>query len=196
VSTPAPRAGAGDVLTVPNAVSLLRLVLVVPIVILVVQDADPVLTLVLLVVFGASDGVDGFLARRLGQASDLGARLDAVADRIGVGVIAIALAVAGLLDLWVVLLVAATDLAILASYGIARSVQRVPVTVLGKIRTAILMTALALIVAGRVPELALLGDIGRVLSWAGAVLHAAAGVGYIVVILRRRAAERAAGGGR
>ena len=84
-----------DWATLPNLITLLRLGFVVPIVILVLNHAQPVLTVVLLAVFGASDWIDGYLARALNQVSATGAVLDPVADRIGVAMIALALAVAG-----------------------------------------------------------------------------------------------------
>jgi len=79
-----------DWATLPNLITLLRLGLVVPIVIFVLHHAQPVLTVVLLAVFGASDWIDGYLARALNQVSATGAVLDPVADRVGVATIALA----------------------------------------------------------------------------------------------------------
>lgn len=70
------------ILTVPNLISGLR-VLAVPYFwyVLVVQDRV-VLAAVMIFVIGATDWVDGFLARRLNQVSELGKFLDPLADRL------------------------------------------------------------------------------------------------------------------
>lgn len=65
----------------PNAVSLLRIVLILPIAWLLLQRAWlPALGLI--AVAGASDGLDGFLARHYGWRSRVGGLLDAVADKL------------------------------------------------------------------------------------------------------------------
>lgn len=101
-----------DWATIPNAVTLLRFALVAPVAVLLVDGSRPVLAVVLLAIFGASDWVDGALARKLGQTSKTGAVLDPVADRIGVAVIALALVMAGHVSIWVALGIAAVDVAL------------------------------------------------------------------------------------
>lgn len=79
--------------TLPNLITLMRLALAIPIAILTVQGDWPLLTVVLLIGFAASDWVDGYLARKLEQTSSVGALLDPIADRVGIGVIVGALVV-------------------------------------------------------------------------------------------------------
>ena len=69
---------------VPNGVTILRAVLTVPIAWLVYQGGavEVVLAGILLMIAWGTDGLDGFLARRLGQSSLAGALLDLVADRL------------------------------------------------------------------------------------------------------------------
>jgi len=64
---------------IPNLISLLRLTMA-PVLVWLAWHAYSRAVLVVLVVSFASDALDGYLARRLGQTSDLGARLDSVAD--------------------------------------------------------------------------------------------------------------------
>lgn len=69
---------------VPNGVTILRVILTVPIAWLVYQGGavEVLLAGILLMIAWGTDGLDGFLARRLGQSSLAGALLDLVADRL------------------------------------------------------------------------------------------------------------------
>ncbi|MCM0639339.1 CDP-alcohol phosphatidyltransferase family protein [Cellulomonas wangsupingiae] len=163
----------------PNAITVLRLLLVIPIVALLVHGAAPLLALILLAGFGASDWMDGYLARRLGQTSRTGALLDPVADRVGVVVIAAAFVVTGHLSLWIAAVVAAADLILGVAYLIARPVRIPAVSLLGKARTGVLMTGFALTGAGLLPALDTVAPVGQLVCAAGAVLHVLACVGYL-----------------
>lgn len=172
--------------TVPNAITLLRLVLVVPVCVLLMGDSLPELTVALLLTFGVSDWVDGYLARRLGQTSKIGALLDPIADRIGVAAITVALVASGHLHLWIALVVAGVDIALLVATLLARPRATPPVSALGKVRTAVLMSGLAFVAVGLLPHMGGASAIGLVLTGSGAVLHAAAGAGYLRAIVTTR----------
>ena len=66
---------------IPNAISLMRIALVVPILILILQERF-VWALALFWLAGASDGIDGYLAKRFNWRTRLGALLDPVADKL------------------------------------------------------------------------------------------------------------------
>lgn len=70
------------VLTVPNLITVLRLGCIPVFLWLLFARDDRVAAAVLLGVLGATDWVDGYLARRLGQVSTVGKVLDPVADRL------------------------------------------------------------------------------------------------------------------
>ncbi len=180
----APRERTPDWATVPNAITALRLLLVIPIAVLLVDGASPVVTLLLLALFGASDWIDGYLARRLGQTSRTGAILDPVADRVGVAVIAFAFVLGGHLPLWMASTVAGVDLVLAGVYLGVRPSRSPAVSGLGKVRTAVLMTGLALIGLGLLPGFGVAGLVGQVVCGAGAVTHVIAGIGYVRAILR------------
>ncbi|MEA5444783.1 CDP-alcohol phosphatidyltransferase family protein [Gammaproteobacteria bacterium AB-CW1] len=93
----------------PNALSSFRLVLIVPTVLFLLDEAY-FLTLCLFAVAGVSDGVDGWLAKRFGWTSRLGAVLDAAADKLLMAAIFITLGYKGLVPLWLVALVFVRDL--------------------------------------------------------------------------------------
>lgn len=73
---------ANKILTVPNFLSLVRLMLIPVIVWLYCIKNEYVLTAVVLVVSGVTDVVDGFIARSFGLVSNLGKALDPVADKL------------------------------------------------------------------------------------------------------------------
>jgi len=97
----------------PNAISLLRVVLVFPVAwaILVQQ---PRMALGLIAIAGISDGLDGFIARRYGWQSRLGGMLDALADKMLLVACFLLLAWVGLTPWWLALLVFARDLVIVS----------------------------------------------------------------------------------
>ena len=72
------------VLTIPNLISFIRLLAVPVFVWLLVWEENFLWAAVLLFAIGVTDWVDGWLARRLGQVSELGKALDPVADRLAV----------------------------------------------------------------------------------------------------------------
>src|SRR4051794_32098916 len=79
-----PAGSGGRVLTVPNVISALRIVLI-PVFVTLILDEDT--TTAGLIMFGcvvATDWVDGTIARRAGQVSELGKVLDPVADRLAI----------------------------------------------------------------------------------------------------------------
>ncbi|WP_377847795.1 CDP-alcohol phosphatidyltransferase family protein [Bosea sp. UC22_33] len=101
-------------MTIPNLITIGRLFLV-PLVIVMIINANWDAAFILFVVAGISDAVDGFLAKRCGMASELGAWLDPVADKALIVSIYITLAVVGAIPVWLVVLVVARDLMIVAA---------------------------------------------------------------------------------
>src|SRR5690242_13180455 len=95
---------AGRIVTVPNAISLIRLACA-PIFVWLLAEDELLAAAALLAVLGASDWVDGWIARHFDQGSDLGKVLDPVADRILLLVAAVALLVQGSVPLVVGVLV-------------------------------------------------------------------------------------------
>lgn len=175
----------GDWRTIPNLVTLLRLLLILPICGFIISGGQPVLTLVLAAIFGTTDWVDGFLARRLNQTSRFGQILDPIADRIGVALILVALTIAGLLPWWIAVLTLLMDLAVTVSLFFAKDPGSLSVSIIGKVRTAVLMVGLVLVLIARVPQWQALAEPAVLLTGLGAVLHALAGLGYIYRLLAR-----------
>lgn len=169
-------------LTLPNLVSLLRLVVFVPLTVwLIAQPASQLAATISLALFGATDWIDGALARGLGQVSRVGEILDPVADRLGLILISIALVASGYLPFFVLAVIVVCDLALLV-IGLFRldRVREGKVNLLGKARTALLMTAMPLHLLSFAPQLPSepLRDIAYWMLVAGTALHLAAAATY------------------
>jgi cardiolipin synthase len=96
-------------MNLPNALTLLR-ILLVPAFLITVIYRELGAALVLFAVASLTDLLDGYLARRLGQKTFLGAFLDPVADKLLMTVSFVSLAVIGLLPPWLAVLAVAKDL--------------------------------------------------------------------------------------
>ena len=140
-----PEEVSGRILTVANVLSFVRL-LALPFVYLdLVGGPDRHLrAFVVLVVFVWTDWIDGYVARRFDQVTRLGKLLDPIADRLLVIVVGLGMVQADLVPLWIVLVLLARDLVVLAG-GIAlvrRGLTPPAVTRIGKTATFGLMFAL------------------------------------------------------
>lgn len=99
----------------PNIITLARIALA-PVLILLLKDQDYAAGLVVFVVAGASDALDGYLAKRLNVQSRLGAILDPVADKLLLVSTYVMLTVLGHIPFWLVLVVVFRDLLIVGGY--------------------------------------------------------------------------------
>ena len=145
----------GDrVLTVPNALSALRLVLIGVFLYLLARGADGAAAAVLMV-SGVTDWADGKIARLLDQSSKLGALLDPAVDRLYMVVVPVAVAWHGLVPWWLIVVLLARDGLLAATLPVlrARGLTALPVTYLGKAATFALMSAFPLILLGQTEAL-------------------------------------------
>jgi len=133
------------IVTLPNVISLVRLACA-PVFVWLLADDELLAAAALLAVLGASDWVDGWIARRFDQGSELGKVLDPVADRILLLVAAVALMIQGSVPLvfgvLVLLREAAISVAVLALA--AAGARRIDVQWVGKAGTLALMFAFPL----------------------------------------------------
>jgi cardiolipin synthase len=97
----------------PNLICVARICLTLPIVILLTRS-DFRLALVLIVIAGLSDGLDGFLARRYGWTSRIGGLLDPLADKLLFISVFAALTYIGLVPVWLFAVVIMRDLVIVS----------------------------------------------------------------------------------
>ena len=118
--------GLDRILTAPNVITMVRL-LCIPLYLWLLFGAHhQIAAAVLLALLGATDWVDGFVARRYGQVSTVGKVLDPTADRILVGTAVISIMIYGAVPLWFGLATIAREVLVsamvllLASLGAAR----------------------------------------------------------------------------
>jgi len=137
--------GAARIVTVPNVISLIRLACA-PVFVWLLAEDELIAAAALLAVLGASDWVDGWIARHFDQGSDLGKVLDPVADRILLLVGAIALLVQGSVPIVVGVLVLVREAVISVAVLVlaAAGARRIDVQWVGKAGTLALMFAFPL----------------------------------------------------
>jgi cardiolipin synthase len=111
----------------PNIITIGR-VLLVPLIVWAIASNEMLAAFWLFVAAGLSDAIDGFLAKRLGVASELGAYLDPLADKAMLMSIYITLSVVGVMPLWVAIAVVSRDIMILAAVVVAWIVDK-PLTI-------------------------------------------------------------------
>jgi cardiolipin synthase len=157
------------VLTVPNLLSMARLALLPVFLWLVLGPEEDGLAVLVLMVMGITDYLDGYIARRWNQYSAVGEILDPVADRLTLLCAVIGLGVREIIPLWLALLLPARDafLWTLVPFLRSRGYNSLPVHFLGKAATAALLYAFPLLLLGDGS-----GDLAtaaRVCGWAFAI---------------------------
>ena len=141
---------SSHVWTLPNLISMGRLAGVPLFLWLVLGPEADVWALVVLMVSGFTDWLDGYLARKLDQASRLGEILDPVADRLYILAAVIGLTLRDIVPWWVAILLPARDLFLwcLVPFLRTRGYSALPVHYLGKAATAALLYAFPLLFVG------------------------------------------------
>ena len=140
--------------TIPNLLSLLRMGLV-PLFIIAVTDGQPRRALLVFVVAGVTDALDGFIARFYHQQTLLGSYLDPVADKMLLTSAYVVLAIPGLnpvlpIPFWVTVLVIARDVLIIVvaiAMSLATGIKRFPPAPIGKATTVMQVVSILLVLA-------------------------------------------------
>ena len=101
-------------MNLPNLITLAR-ILSVPVVVWAIAADQMLLAFVLFLAAAISDAVDGFLAKRFGMKTELGAYLDPLADKVLIVSIYVTLGITGVIPLWIVILVASRDFMIIGA---------------------------------------------------------------------------------
>lgn len=172
MSSQPPAAPATDVrsrptvLTVPNLLSVARLLGVPLFLWLLLGPHADGWALLVLMVSGITDWADGVLARRLDQMSRLGALLDPVADRLYILATLVGLVLRHVIPVWLALLIIGRDLALTATLPALRKrgLTGLPVHYLGKAATFNLLYAFPLLLLGS--HSGTLSSVAKPIAWA------------------------------
>lgn len=174
------------VFTVANAITLVRFALLVPVCWLVVTGADGSwVPVILLAVWASTDWIDGVLARALHQESRLGEVLDPIADRIGIIGVTLSLAIAGVVDWWILAVIFGMDVLAVVFAGREARDGSIHVSWLGKIRTALLLVAIVVLLLGHTVLPGAM-PVGVMLMLLGTGLHIVAAIDYMLKARRLR----------
>ena len=128
------------VLTVPNVLSFARILLIPVFVLLLLHHGTELSGLLLLGFVVSTDWVDGVVARRTGQVTELGKWLDPIADRAAIAAALVTLVVREAFPLWAALLILVRDgLVLMAGMVLLARRRRIDVRFIGKVATFSLM---------------------------------------------------------
>jgi cardiolipin synthase len=185
---------AGIALSIPNLITLGRILLVPVVVWAIISPGTMWIAFVLFVVAGVSDAVDGFLAKRFDMTTELGAYLDPLADKALIVSIYITLGINGAIPRWLVILVVSRDIlivgGIMLSWLIGNPLKIKPLVVsklntvaqilfacvvLGTLGFGIQAATLTLVLMGLVAALTLLSVAAYVAEWVRHMSSTAAG---------------------
>jgi cardiolipin synthase (CMP-forming) len=168
-------------LNLPNFFTLLRVVLT-PLVIKEILDGRHMLALELFAIAAFTDILDGAAARRLGVVTSTGAYFDPIADKCLLSGVFVALAAARIVPRWLVGIIFARDLLILAGVGLVllyTPVRRFPPSVWGKASTFVQISTAVTWMARDALEIGLLNFLATLILWPCVGLTVWSGVDYV-----------------
>ncbi len=168
-------------ISIPNILTLVRILLTPVFVILLLRDMFPVALLVFAAA-GISDGLDGMIARYMNQRTTLGAYLDPAADKLLLTSAFIVMAVLGIIPDWLMVIVITRDVVIVLGLAILTLTEKkyeVKPTLVSKCTTAIQI--LLVFVSLYDPARTKLALLHPVLLWGTAILTTLSGLHYIYI---------------
>ena len=176
------------VFTLPNILTVVRFLGVPLFIWLVLGQKEYGYGALVLVIMAGTDWVDGYIARRFNQMSNLGRVMDPIADRLSLIAVAVTLVIAGVVQWWYLAALLVPDAILLAlSLYYFRGHPDLPVSRIGKIRTALLLVGTPLLVLSKLPVPGTEAYV--VVAWIflalGLVGHWIAGYNYFRAIIRK-----------
>jgi cardiolipin synthase (CMP-forming) len=170
-----------DLVTIPNYITIFRFILV-PFIVMALLSGYVGAALIGFVIAGISDGIDGFIARRYNQGSELGAYLDPIADKLLLISLFVVLGFVKELPVWLVVIVVSRDIfiigAVLLGAVIGKPLEMRPLLV-SKANTAFQIILVSVTLADIAFEFSLAGS-RMVLVWIVALLTAASATAYLM----------------
>lgn len=145
-----PQVDHDTVFTIPNLLTVVRFMGVPLFIWLVLAKQEYAAGVIVLAIMAGTDWIDGYVARRFDQASKLGRVLDPIADRLAMTAVAITLVIAGVVHwLYLAALVIPDAVLLVLSLSLFHGHPDLPVSVVGKVRTGLLLLGMPLLVLSR-----------------------------------------------
>lgn len=172
-------------MTIPNFITIARLVAVPLIVWLMIRDLY-LMAAVVFAVAGISDAVDGFIAKKFNQESVLGGYLDPVADKALLVSVFVTLGFKGVLPLWLIILAVSRDFlivgAVILSWMLEKPVKMKPLWI-SKLNTAVQIVLVA-VALGEQAGVVIFGQIVPIGIAVVAATTVLSGAGYLTEWVR------------
>ena len=188
----------GQVLSVPNQLTMIRLLMLPFILIaMIYRRHDVALGLFLVAVI--TDVIDGIIARRLNQQTMLGEYLDPIADKLLLTSAFIVQALIGAIPWWLTILVLSRDLIIIATVLVvmlSTEIRDFPPSAFGKANTVVQAATISTVVLYNATQAAWAGQLLGVLIWAAAATILASSAQYMTELTRRTQADSSETGDR
>ncbi|SDK68529.1 CDP-diacylglycerol--glycerol-3-phosphate 3-phosphatidyltransferase [Arthrobacter sp. ov407] len=186
------------VFTVPNVLTVVRFLGVPLFIWLVLSEHEYGYGALVLAIMAGTDWVDGYIARRFNQMSNLGRLMDPIADRLSLIAVAVTLVIAGVVEWWYLVALLVPDAVLLAlSLFYFHGHPDLPVSRIGKIRTGLLLVGTPLLVLSKLPVPA--ANVYATVAWIflglGLVGHWIAAYNYVRAIIGKGRQLRAHDGG-
>ncbi len=171
--------------TVPNILTVFR-IFITPAFVVVFFSENYLLALILFVVAGITDGLDGFLARILDQRSKLGAMIDPLADKFLLLTVFICLGVQGWVPFWLIVVVISRDLIIICGLFTLHLLgvnikNKISPTIDSKLNTLFQIVLLLTILTANTFEIGALTGLIIILVYLVGFLTIFSGVRYVIL---------------
>ncbi|MGD0275568.1 MAG: CDP-diacylglycerol--glycerol-3-phosphate 3-phosphatidyltransferase [Syntrophales bacterium] len=173
-------------MNIPNLLTIIRIILV-PLIVILLMDGAYVKALLVFIMAGLTDALDGFLARVLLQKTALGGYLDPIADKILIGSCFTTLAIMGILPGWLAVVIISRDviiilgICILTIMGISYEIK--PVFVSKVTTTLQIITVFAVLTLKCLPGIFTPLWIHG-LFWISAVFTMVSGMDYMIIWIK------------
>ena len=193
-----PQVHQDAVFTIPNLLTVVRFLGVPLFIWLVLAQQQYGFAALVLAAMASTDWVDGYIARRFNQMSNLGRVMDPIADRLSLIAVAVTLVIAGIVQWWYLAALLLPDAVLLTvTLFYFGSHPDLPVSRIGKIRTGLLLVGTPLLVLSKmpIPGTAVYAAIAWIFLGLGLVGHWIAAYNYFWAIIRKGKTARAHDGG-
>ncbi len=178
--------------TLPNRLSVIR-ILFIPVIIIFITAEEEELMLascLLFIIAGITDGLDGYLARKMSMTTKLGLYLDPIADKLLVSSVLITLTYYRMIPLWTTIILVAREFVIngLRSFYAMEGITIYP-SFSGKLKTALQIVGIAIVLfAGfynlRVPVAGSLHGLGLIVIYVALFFSVFSAVNYVLAIFK------------